>query len=80
MKELAGRKWGVNNAILKKVYIGRTQPVLEYGALAWVPTAKSNFKLGKIKNQTLQIITGAMRSMPILTMENITAFQSLEDH
>jgi len=47
----------------ERVYTGRIQTVFEYGASAWVTTAKSELnKAHKVQNQALQIMTGAMWS------------------
>ena len=48
---------------------------------AWGTTAKSNFdRVGKIQNQAARIITGAMKSTPIVELETITGLQPLDDH
>ncbi|GFS25220.1 hypothetical protein ElyMa_007021900 [Elysia marginata] len=66
--------------VLKTVYTGYVRPVLEYGSSAWNTTAKSNQqKVEKIQNQSLTIITGGLKSTPILKMETITGLQSLEE-
>ena len=44
MKKLAGTDWGADHSILKKLYMGRVRPVLEYGISAWGTTSESNFK------------------------------------
>ena len=47
---------------------------------AWGTTAKSNFdQVSKVQNQATRIITGAMKSMPIMELETITGLQSLDD-
>ena len=80
MKKLAGTTWGADTVILKKLYTGRVRPVLEYGMTAWGTTAKSNFdRVSKVQNQATRIITGAMKSTPIMELETITGVQSLDD-
>ena len=65
---------------LRRLYTGRVRPVLEYGMTAWSTTAKSNFdRVSKAQNQTTRIITGAMKSMPIVELETITGLKSLDD-
>ena len=65
---------------LKRLYTGRVRPVLEYGMTAWGTTAKSNFdRVSKVQNQTTRIITGAMKSTPVMELETITGLQSLDD-
>ena len=41
MRKLAGSTWGADVKTLKKLYIGRVRPVLEYGMTAWGTTAKT---------------------------------------
>ena len=47
---------------------------------AWGTTAKSNFdRVSKVQNQAIRIITGAMKSTPIMELKTITGLQSLDD-
>ena len=47
---------------------------------AWGTVAKSNFdRVSKVQNQATRIITGAMKSTPIMELETITGLQSLDD-
>ena len=47
---------------------------------AWGTTAKSNFdRVSKVHNQATRIITGAMKSTPIVELETITGLQSFDD-
>ena len=80
MKKLAGTTWGADTVTLKRLYTGRVRPVLEYGMTACGTTAKSNFdRVSKVQNQATRIITGAMKSTPIMELETITGLQSLDD-
>ena len=80
LMKLAGTAWGADTVTLKRLYTGRVRPVLEYGMTAWGTTAKSNFDwVSKVQNQVTRIITGAMKSTPIMELEAITGFQSLDD-
>ena len=73
MRKLAGTKWGANEKVLKSVYEGNVRTNLEYGSSAWMTAAKSHHQtLDKVQNQALRIITGAMKSTPIASMEEIT--------
>ncbi|VDI25179.1 Hypothetical predicted protein [Mytilus galloprovincialis] len=73
MMKLAGTKWGANEKILKSVYQGNVRPHLEYGSSPWMTAVKSHHQtLDKVQNQTLRIITGAMKSTQIKSMEDIT--------
>jgi hypothetical protein len=71
--KLAGTKWGANEKILKSVYQGNVRPHLEYGSSSWMTPAKTHHQiLDKVQNQALRIITGAMKSTPMQSMEEIT--------
>jgi hypothetical protein len=73
MRKLAGTKWGANEKILKSVYQGNVRPHLEYGSSSWMTAAKTHHQtLDNVQNQALRIITGAMKSTPIQSMEEIT--------
>ena len=41
MKKLAGTKWGANHSVLKKMYVGRIRPTLEYGMSATCTASKA---------------------------------------
>ena len=43
MRKLAGTTWGADMNVLKKLYIGRVRPVLEYGMSAWSSSSQTNF-------------------------------------
>ena len=80
MKKIAGSTWGADHDTLKTLYTGNVRPVMEYGMAAWGTTSQTNFEtLNKVQNQASRIITGAMRSMPITSLENITGLQPLVD-
>ena len=80
MRKLAGTDWGADQCILKTLYTGRVRPVMEYGISAWATAAKSNLEhINKVQNQAQRLITGAMRSTPILKMEETTGLQPMED-
>ena len=80
MRKLAGTSWGANEKILKQVYQGTVRPHLEYSSTAWSTAAPSHLKtLDKVQNQALRLITGAMSTTPIETMEKTTNIQPLAD-
>ncbi|XP_064648747.1 uncharacterized protein LOC135500960 [Lineus longissimus] len=80
MKKLTCSQWGADTSVLKKLYVGRIRPVMEYGTTAMANAAKSNTaKLNRVQNQAERIITGAMKSTPITAMETITKLQPQED-
>jgi len=78
LRKLAGTAWGANENILKTVYQGTVRPHLEYGSTAWSNAAKTTLHtLDLVQNQALRIITGAMKSTPIIGMEKLTTIQPL---
>jgi hypothetical protein len=73
MRKLPGTKWHVSEKILKSVYQGNVRPHLEYGSSSWMTAAKTHHRtLDKVQDQALRIITGAMKSKQIQSMEDIT--------
>ena len=79
MRKLAGTQWGCSAEVLKQVYQGTVRPHLEQGSSAWISAAKSHKdKLEKVQNQGLRIITGAMKSTPIVKMQEITGIEPLQ--
>ena len=67
-------------SVLKKLYVGRVRPVLEYGMSAWSSVSKTNFdKLQRVQNSAARIMTGALRSTPINRIESIPGLQPMED-
>ena len=67
MKKLSCTEWGADQNVLKKLYVGRIRPVLEYGMAASSTAAKSNSsKLSRVQHQAMRMMTGAMRSTPII--------------
>ena len=79
MRKLAGTQWGCSAAVLKRVYQGTVRPHLEQGSSGWISAAKSHKdKLEKVQNQGLRIITGAMKSTPIVKMQEISGIEPLQ--
>ena len=80
MKKLVGTTWGADTVTLKRLYTGRVRPVLGYGMTAWGTAAKSNFdRVSYVQNQATRIITGAMKSTPIMELETMAGLQLLDD-
>ena len=78
LRKLAGTSWGANEKTLKKVYNGVIRPHLEFGATAWSSAADSHLQsLDRVQNQALRLITGSMKTTPILEMQKITTMQTL---
>ena len=80
LRKLSGTTWGADLQTLKRVYTGNVRPVLEYGMASWGTTANSHFdRLGKVQNQAMRVMTGAIKSTPVTTMETVTGLQPLTD-
>ena len=80
MRKLAGSTWGADSQTLKKMYTGYVRPVMEYGMTAWCTSAKSHTdRLNRIQNQASRIITGGLKSTPIIQMENVSGLHSLDE-
>ena len=78
LRKLAGTTWGATDKILKSVYQGTVRPHLEYGSNSWMTAAKTHLQtLDKVQNQALHIITGAMKTTPIVRMEEATSIPPL---
>jgi len=76
MMKLSGSQWGADATVLRKLYVGRIRPVMEYGITAMTNAAKSNTeKLSRVQNQAARIITGGMKSTPITAMETTAQLQ-----
>ena len=81
MRKLTGSTWGANQKTLKTVYQGSVRPHLEYGATAWSTAAKTNLQsIDKVQNQALRIITGAIKSTPIVAMDTTTQKQKRHEN
>jgi len=79
MKKLAGTHWGANQNVLKRLYVGKIRPSLEYGmAATCTASATQQNNRNKVQNQVMRIMTGAMCSTPISCLETITGQQSLQ--
>ena len=80
MRRLAGSTWGANHSILKKLYTGMVRPVLEYGSAASATASQYQFaKISKVQNTAARIITGAMKSTRIQSLESVTGLQPMAD-
>ena len=80
LKKLAETCWRADQRVLKKLYGGRTRPVLEYGMTSSSTAPKSNTETtNRIQNQTMRMMTGAVHNTPISALETVTGLQSLED-
>ena len=80
MKKLSCTEWDADQNVLKKLYVGRIRPVLEYVMAASSTTAKSNSsKLSTVQHQAMRMMTRTMWSTPISAMETVTGLHPLED-
>ncbi|KAJ8973460.1 hypothetical protein NQ317_013454 [Molorchus minor] len=66
--------WGVDPATLQKVYNGIVRSQLDYGSIFLQPSSQRTLtKLDTIANQGNRIITGCMKSTPIIAILGETA-------
>ena len=80
MRKIAGSTWGADHQTLKNLYTGSVRPTLEYGIQAWGNTTKAHFdRVNRVQNQATRIITGAIKSTPIVKLEESTGLQSLKE-
>ncbi|BFZ08560.1 hypothetical protein BsWGS_11599 [Bradybaena similaris] len=80
LRKLSGTTWGASGKILNSVYQQSIRPHLEYGSAAWCTASKTALQeLDKVQNQELRIITGGMKSTPIVKMEEIGRIQPLRE-
>ena len=80
IKKMSCTEWGADQNVLKKLYVGRILPVLEYGMAASFTAAKSNSsKLSRVQHQAMRMLTGTMWSTPMLAMETVTGLQPTVD-
>lgn len=70
LKSLTGIKWGADPKVLKTIYIATIRSHFDYGCMFF---SDANFSLLKkldiVQNRALRIITGAMMSSPINSLE-----------
>ena len=70
LRKLSGTTWGASGKILSKVYQQGIRPHLEYGSSAWCQASNTSLQeIDKVQNQALRVITGAMKSTPIVAIE-----------
>ena len=80
LRKLSGTTWGASQKILKNIYQQGIRPHLEYGSAAWCPASNTTLgELDKVQNQALRVITGAMKSTPIVEMERVGGVQALRE-
>jgi hypothetical protein len=73
LKRLAGSKWGSSRSVLNATYKAYIKPALHYGCEALITATPAILnKLEVIQNQTLRLITGAVKSIPLAFMQVLT--------
>ena len=56
MKKLSGTQWGADQKVLKKLYVGRVRPILEYGMTSTSTAATTNTdKLARVQKQATRM-------------------------
>ena len=79
LKRLAGAKWGGTKDLLNKTYKSYIKPNLLYGGELLI-TANDNLlqKAEMAQSRSLRIITGAIKTTPIVAMQTLTENLSLK--
>ena len=86
LKKLAGRTWGADANIPRRVYIGAVRPIMEYATTSWATATTSwatasnanKNKLDKVQNVALRAIVGATKTTPNKEMEKRADLEPLE--
>lgn len=76
LKRLAGKKWGCSRDTLNTTYNVYIKPIITYCGEALI-TANLN-TIQRFQNQSLRLITGAVKSTPVAAMEILTKQQSIQ--
>ena len=52
---------------------------MEYGSSAWATAARTNTsRLAKVQNTSMRLITGGLKTIPIITLEATTSLAPLD--
>ena len=79
MKAISSAKWGASRRILKNYYIAHIRSKLDYGSILYNTASKTNLqKLDKIQNCAMRLITGGLKTTPILALEAETSIAPLQ--
>ncbi|KAI5710266.1 hypothetical protein M8J75_007113 [Diaphorina citri] len=69
IKILNGKRYGVNRNILARIYKATIRPILDYGSTIYDGAKESDLnKLEVIQNSALRIISGALRTSPVISL------------
>lgn len=78
LKRLAGTKWGSSRTTLNTTYNTYIKPTLTYCSEALVTINKTTqYKLEKVQNEALRLITGAVKTTPINALYALTQSKPL---
>ena len=69
LRKLAGTQWGAAETVLRNVYIETIRPQLEYGSTT---LSSAIYTLDEVQNQSLQLISGSMKSTPIRVIQPLS--------
>jgi hypothetical protein len=73
LKRLAGSKWGSSRSVLNATYKAYIKPALQYGCEALIIATPAILnKLEVIQNQGLRLITEAVKSTSLASMQVLT--------
>ena len=79
MKMISSTTWGGNKDVLTIVYKGLIRSVIDYGQELYDSASSALLDiLNKIQNQCLRICSGALKSTPIIALENECGIEPLD--
>ena len=79
LKRLTGTLWGTSKDTLKLTYMKYIHPVLSFGEEVMICASETvNKKLEVVQNKALRVITGGVKSCPILAMQMFSEIKSIK--
>lgn len=79
LKMLNHPKWGLNRVVLKRLFTIYCRPITDYGSCLY-QSAKPNIKskLNSAYNTTIRLISGALRSSPLISLYTESSIPPLD--
>ena len=70
MKTVARKQWGGDRKSLKLLYTSLVRSRIDYGSFLYATASDTNlYKVSKIQYEGIRIITGMLRSTPVIALE-----------
>lgn len=78
IKILSSKRHGVNRNILARIYKACIRPIFDYGSTIYDTAAETNLnKIEVVQNAALRIISGALRTSPVISLRVDSGIPSL---